>query len=436
VVGDLAARLATTLGLLAVASAAWVAAVERLEAARAFPAPRLGALILLGAVALRLPLLALPPTLSDDVLRYAWDGRVAASGADPYTLAPDDPALAPQRDELWRRLPHRDVPTVYPPLALTAFGLAALTARPILALKGLAAAADLAACAGLVALARRRRLPAARAAWYAWSPLVALEGAGMGHVDALAAAAAVAAVLALSPRPGADGTAAGRRALRAGAAAAAGVLAKLAPLAALPLWARASGRPGRFLLVALGLTAAGLAPMLIATGGLPSGLVTYAVSWEFGGPLFEPLWRLLAAAGAAPLAARLLAAAEALTGWHEALDAIYPYLYPQLLAKAALAAAFGAVVARSAAWSEPVAGSRRLFAALLLCSATVYPWYLLWVLPWAALTRSVPWLAAAALAPLLYLPQLREVALFPWIWLAVWGPVAALAVLAARRRTP
>ena len=31
---------------------------------------------------------------------------------------------------------------------------------------------------------------------------------------------------------------------------------------------------------------------------MPPGLVRYAVSWEFNGPLFEPLWRLLDAVGA------------------------------------------------------------------------------------------------------------------------------------------
>src|SRR3954449_1837137 len=117
----------------------------------------------------------------------------------------------------------------------------------------------------------------------------------MGHVDALGVAAMVAAVLLLLPRP---------RPLPAGTAAAAGVLAKLVPLAALPMWARQSGRPGRFLAAALGLTAVAALPVVAATGGIPPGLVTYAVSWEFDGPVFEPLWRLLATAGAAPALAR------------------------------------------------------------------------------------------------------------------------------------
>jgi hypothetical protein len=447
ILGDPARRLPAALGLLALAGCAWVAACLLVE--RAAPAGRRSpaAALLAVALLLRLPLLALPPTLSDDVLRYLWDGRVAASGIAPsplapYLLAPDAAELAPLRDELWRRLPHRGVPTVYPPLALAAFSIAAALPRPILAWKGRLTALDLAACAALIALARRRGLPAARAAWYAWSPLVALEVAGMGHVDALGVAAAVAAVLALSPKSAGAARVGDRTTveeerrpsraavLLAAGAAAAGALAKLAPLAALPLWARASRRPWLFAGAALALTAAGLAPVVWAAGGVPPGLVAYGLSWEFAGPLHEPLWRLLDAAGADRAAASLVERAERATGWYRGLDRLYPLLYPQLLAKLLLAAGAAAVVLRSFADRDPVAGGRRLFGGLLVCSATVYPWYLLWVLPWAALGRHAPWLLAAALAPLLYLPQLGgagAVDVFPGVWAAVWGPPALVA---------
>lgn len=446
--GDPARRLPAALALLAVAAAAWAAAcllAERAESVDRSAARRLAPVaVLLVAAALRLPLLALPPTLSDDVLRYLWDGRVAASGANPYALAPDSGELVPLRDDeslddLWQRLPHRHVPTVYPPLALIGFSIAAALPRPVLAWKVLLTVLELAGCAALVALARRRGLPATRAAWYAWSPLAALEVAGMGHVDGLGVAAAMAAVLALSPKsaPGA-GVGDRRHAVAAAALAAAGALAKLAPLAALPLWARASRRPALFLAVAGGLVVAGLLPVAASVGGVPPGLVVYGVSWEFAGPLYEPLWRLLDAGGADRAAAALLDRLKEATDWHDGPNRLYPFLYPQLLAKLLLAAGAAAVVLRSLRHRDPVAGGRLLFGGLLVCSATVYPWYLLWVLPWAAMTRHAPWLLAAALAPLLYLPQHAGVELFPAVWAAVWGPPAALAtgiaIVAARRR--
>src|SRR5919206_170253 len=67
---DLAHHLMATLALLGAAFLALLYAARRLEASKA----PLGGAILAGALLLRLPLLPLPPTLSDDALRYLWDG--------------------------------------------------------------------------------------------------------------------------------------------------------------------------------------------------------------------------------------------------------------------------------------------------------------------------------------------------------------------------
>ena len=41
-------------------------------------------LILAAGIGIRLAALAGPPTTSDDLFRYSWDGRVQAAGVDPY----------------------------------------------------------------------------------------------------------------------------------------------------------------------------------------------------------------------------------------------------------------------------------------------------------------------------------------------------------------
>lgn len=417
-------------------ASAWLAvAARRLENLPRMPqTPQTGPAILLGACLLRLLLLPLPTTLSDDALRYLWDGNVARAGFNPYALPPESPELAPLRLDATGqrpphtapRPPHSDVPTVYPPLAITAFSISTLTPFPLLAWKALATAADLGACALLLALARRRGLPLGRTAWYAWNPLVCLEVAGMGHVDALGVAAVLGAVFCLT-RQTPDGRTAP---LKGAVLAAAGVLAKLAPLAALPMWSRQSGRPRAFLAASLGLTGIAFLPVLTATGGIPPGLIRYGVSWEFNGPLYEPLWRLLDGIGAAPLAARVLGRIETWTGIHYGLDFLYPLLYPQLLAKGVLGLGMLAAVAASLRERDTLAGTGRLFGRLLLLSATVYPWYLLWVLPWAALERRASWLLLAALIPLAYLPQIAGVPLMPWVFLAIWIPFGITAVLA------
>ena len=434
---DLARHLLLVLLLAGAAFASLPWAARRLTVASGSP----DRAVLLGALLLRLPLLPLPPTLSDDVLRYLWDGRVAAAGENPYRFAPDSPELSPLRDDLWQRLPHRQIPTVYPPFAVAAFSIAARLPFPILSWKLLVTGADLAACAFLLRLARQLGLPAGRVIGYAWNPLVALEVAGMGHVDVLGVAASLAAVSFLlarrvpSPEGGAEGELRPARPVAAaGALAALGLLAKLAPAAALPMWSRQSGRPALFLAVALSLTAVACLPVVSSLGGVPPGLVTYGVRWEWNGPLFEPLWRALNAAGTAPWLAGRLDAFKRWSGEWTRFNFLYPYLYPQFLAKLLLAVLALAAVGRSLWERDPVAGSGRLFGALLLASATVYPWYLLWVLPWAALALHPAWLALSASSLLSYLAPRLGVPPWPWIWLASWGPFFALLPLALRKR--
>jgi alpha-1,6-mannosyltransferase len=423
---DLAHHLVLALALLGPAFAwlAWVARrLERLESSHT-SARLLSCAILAGALLLRLPLLPLPLTLSDDALRYLWDGKVAAAGGNPYALAPAAKELTPLRDEAWRRLPHRQVQTVYPPLSVAAFSIAARLPNPTLAWKAMVLAADLAGCALLLALARRLGLPSARTVWYAWNPLVAIELSGMAHVDALGVAACLAVVLCLAaPAPARSWAA-------AGVWGAAGVLAKLAPVAALPMWSRQSGHPARMLAVAGGLLAAAVLPVLAATGGVPPGLITYAVSWEFDGPVFEPLWRLLAAAGVAPWLARLLDAVKRSSGEYTLWNPLYHYLYPQLLAKVVLGVGLLATIVWSVARAAPAtrlaAQAGWLFGAMLLLSATVYPWYVVWVLPWAALCRHTAWRALSGLIFLSYLAQRGGVPLLPWVFAAIWVPFWAL----------
>ncbi len=413
ITADLSKRPLLTLSLLFLAFAFYVRAAKRLEHVAAGP------VILLVAAVLRVLLLPLPPTLSDDILRYTWDGKAVRSGFNPYLLAPEAPELEFLRDQLWERMPHRQVPTVYPPLALALFSVAGTLPRPLLSVKILLVLVELAGCWLLIRLARRLDLPPGRAIWYCWHPLACLEVAGMGHVDAMVVTATVATVYFLAGtrrRPLAVATAA------AAIAAATGVLSKLVPLVALPMWARQSRRPAAFLAIALGLVSLFMLPVAVTVGGVPPGLVAYGVSWEFNGPVYEPLWRTLEWLAFDDVVKRGLDQLKQLTGRHDFWNLLYPYVYPQLLAKMLLAGAFSVFIVLSFRKRHPVLGTGFLFGGLVLCAATVYPWYLLWVLPWAALARHRAWLALSALMPLAYLPQIMDVPLYPWLYLAIWVP--------------
>ncbi len=420
---DPARSLPATLGLLTAGFGALVWASRRLRTGGVALEPRALAQGLAVAATLRVLALTLSPTLSNDLERYLWDGSVVLSGANPYRLAPEDLSLEPLRDERWARLHHRGVPTVYPPLALGLFTLAVPSPAPGLTLRALLALADLGGCWALGRLARRRALGLGAWAWYAWNPLPVLEGAGMGHVDVLGVALTLGALhLATRARSAASGVAVGL-----------GVLAKYAPIVALPLLARASARPRRLVVIALGVAAAGLLPVVLSTG-VPPGLITFGVSWEFNGPFYEPLWRLLAATGADRLAADVVDSLKEATDFHSGWNRLYPILYPQLLAKLVLAAGMLPVVVRAWRAGTTERGLERLFGGLLLCSATVYPWYVLWALPWAVLTSGWAWRILSASVLLSYLAQMRALELFPLVWAAVWGPFVLGLWLDRRRR--
>lgn len=414
---NLAARPAVTLIWLALGFGALAWAVRRIERADR-PMRSMRSMVtpfLVVAALLRVVALPLSPTLSDDIYRYVWDGRVIGAGENPYLLAPDAAELESLRDDLWQSLPHRQVETVYPPLALSVFSIAAGLPAPVYALKALLAGVDLVTCWLLLLLCRRLAVPRTRALWYLWSPLPVLEIAGMGHVDALGVCAVTATVLLLVSRP--------PQALAAAATAAAAILAKLVPLIALPAWARASGRPWLFVAAALGLVAAALAPVGLAASGVPPGYVTFGVSWEFNGPLYEPLWRLVDRLEVDELVTSVLDRLKLRSGDHDFWNRFYPFNYPRLLAKLALAAAGG--VALVVVWwrrRHPVEQTGLVFAVLILFSSTVYPWYLLWVLPWAALCRQPAWLALSATILVSYWPQFGGGDLMPWAYLAVWAP--------------
>jgi hypothetical protein len=231
----------------------WGAAIALLS-----PGERGAGPFVIGAVALavRLPLLTLPSTLSDDLYRYLWEGKVLAAGLSPYALAPESMELAPLRDATWPLVNHKAVPSCYPPGALLLFfgvhRLGEIGLRAIFTF-----------CDAFTAVVLAKQT--ARGGWtWALLPLPAIEAAVSGHLEA---PGALMVALALGGRQG---------------FAFAATLVKLLPVALLlrplrrwPLW--------------IGLGAVVVAPF--ADANSLHGLQTYAAHWSFDGSL----WPILAA---------------------------------------------------------------------------------------------------------------------------------------------
>ena len=132
-------------------------------------------------------LVATPPTLSDDMYRYVWDGRVQAEGVSPYRYAPDAQELAHLRDDkVWPLINRKSAVTIYPPAAEMVYALMWRVAPDrVRWFQAFMASMGLIGGALLVGLLREMDRSAARLLIFLWSPLLVYEIAHSAHVDAL-----------------------------------------------------------------------------------------------------------------------------------------------------------------------------------------------------------------------------------------------------------
>jgi hypothetical protein len=240
------------------------------------------AVLLVGALLLRVILLPVPPVLSHDSWRYLWDARVTLHGYSPYVYVPDDPRFLHLRDFIYDNSGYRNVPTIYPPGAQAIYILSYLIAPSnLFVLKGIFLGFDLVTCTALVLLLRWLGLDGSRSVIYMWCPLPIVEFAIQGHVDALAVAFTVLAILC------AHGTWRGARAL-SGFLLAMAALTKLYP--ALLLLAIMRRRDYALLVTFCATSVVGYIPYLLLGHGQVLGFLgTYVSQNHPNGGIVLPL---------------------------------------------------------------------------------------------------------------------------------------------------
>lgn len=343
--------------------------------------------------------LRVPPGSDDDVHRYVWDGRVQRLGYNPYVLVPNDPAVAGLHTAETRTLNNPEVPSPYPPGAQLFFRGVTAIHESTFALKVAFVLCDAGLVFVLFDLLRRTGKAEHWVLAYAWHPLLATEVAGSGHVDIVGALLLVVSAAALVRRW--RGVAA--------AAFALAVAVKFVPIVLLPLyWKRIRLRDAVLAAVFFGL----LYVPFMDHGHIPWGsLGTYVQRFRFNDPVFAKLESVMAPHAAIGLAM--------FAGFFTAMW----------------------MRRRSAEWSSdafvcPMAAS-------LFCAPVVYPWYLLWLLPFARSFAIVPIIVwTVSILPTYYAWYLRTLGR-PWVvpnwilWLE-YGSVALAATVVAlfRLRRP
>jgi len=357
-------------------------------------------LILGSALIFRLTLLPSAPTLSDDIFRYIWDGRVQVAGINPYLYAPDDPALDHLRDALHQNINHREIPTIYPPLAQLFFRLTCSVSATPSALKLVLVLADWSLCFLLVRSLARRNQDPRRVLLYAWNPLPLIEVAGSGHIDALGVSLLFLGLHALQVR----------RATVAAGAFAGAFLAKLIPLILLPtFWLRPQNRTlanwldprgrGKFMIFP-GLVLVAFLPFADAGDKLSTGLQRYMQHWHFNAAAYSVVHLVLE-----------LSSSNA----HSYARWICVILLVPL--------ALGAQIRLR----DPYQAAFMTLGAYILLSPTMHPWYLLWILPFLPFFPSPAWMLFSGLVFLAYevLIGYSSTGIWhenPWIMWAQYAP--------------
>ena len=356
----------------------WAAWAVSIACLRRSTARQVLLVVVLGAVALRLAAITAVVPLSDDLYRYAWDGRVQASGTDPYRYPPTAPELAELRDD-WlfpddRECERRDrdpgctlinretVRTIYPPVAQAWFVVGHSVGASQLEDLGWQLFALLADVATMVLLWRLLLRAGRDPRWvavYAWSPVAVLEAVQNGHVDGLATLLVVAAV-----------GLAGRRPAWSGAALGAAAMVKLYPALLLPVLL--GRRPVRVVSAFVAVCVVSYVPHVLAVGWDVLGyLPGYLQEEDYGS---GDRYLLLRPLGLTGVPATVVAA---------------------LLGLAVL----GVVLRRVRREPEDVApAALLLFGAALLLATPVQPWYGLPLAALAVLAVRPVWLAVPAAA--------------------------------------
>jgi alpha-1,6-mannosyltransferase len=379
---------------LAVAAVAYLLAVRELFRTQRF-ARRVVFICLALAALWRIPFVMMPPGADDDIHRYIWDGRVQRLGYNPYHVIPADPAVAGLHTAETRGLNNPEVASPYPAGAQLFFRAVTTIRESIFAFKIAFLGCDVAIVLLLLNVLRRTGQGEHWVLAYAWHPLVAVNVVGSGHIDILGALLLLVSVAALERR------------WRTSAAIAFGlaVAVKFLPIVLAPLyWRRLRIRDGLVAALVFGL----LYVPFLEHGRIPIGsLSAYVQRFRFNDPVFATLERV-----ARPQIVACLAVLAGLA------SAVWLRSKPPISANS---------------WAWPMAAS-------LAFAPVVYPWYLLWLLPFLRSTAStlplIVW--TVSVFPTYIVWHLRSLGrewhVPGWILWLEYGPVALSTAIVLLRR--
>jgi len=428
---------------LTLAGIAYLLAVREFFTTPRFPRRLLVFGLVLAAV-WHIEFLRVPAGVDDDIHRYVWDGRLQRLGYNPYIVVPSDPAVRGLHTPETRNLNNPDLPSPYPPGAQLFFRAVTAIRETTFALKVAFVVCEFAIVFVLLEVLHFSQQGAHLVLVFAWNPLLAIEVAGSGHIDIVGAFFLVVSAAALVRR------------WRATAAVALGlaVAVKFLPIVLLPLY----GKRVRIRDAVLAAAVFGLLYVpFLNHGRIPIGsLGAYVQTFRFNGPVFAALDRVASPQLLAALAVlvglttatwlRIAAPDWSPNGLSASRQKVLPDADRNHASQGTLATqdtefhrgdatrfpvCNPAVQASAFAWP---------MAACLLCAPAVFPWYLLWLLPFltsASTLLIIVWTVSIMLTYVQW--HLRAVGrpwgpLPGWVMLLEYGFVATAAAIIVFRR--
>ncbi len=342
-------------------------------------------LIIAAAFIFRLTIFWSEPSLSTDIYRYIWDGKVQNAGFGPYDQTPRAKELEFLRDNNYEKINHKDFWTAYPPAAQNLFRFLTYISDNERVFKFGIAIFDFILIIFLKKLLDFEKRPPAFLLLYAWHPLPIVEFGAAGHIDIVSIALMFVTLYTVYR---------GFPAI-SGAALAFATLTKYLPLISLPWLIR---RGSWKFVTALFVVSALLIWQYYTSNKMFAGLFTFYRKWWFNDSLFSLLYHWLGGAEPARLAGGCAVLFSFAVCWFRKYS-----VYRSLLI---------------------------IFGTIIAFSPVVHPWYVCWIIPFLLFHPNFAWLFFSGWIAIVYL----IIYVYPvgkwshedWLRLLVYAPLYSL----------
>lgn len=372
---------------------------------------RLVITILIFSMIFRSVMIFTESTLSTDVSRFAWDGRLLKYGVDPYAHEPYSAELDWLKNvPYFEAYDHKDEISPYPPFAQITFLFLSIISESLFGLKVSFSVLDMINCILLAYLLHnmvaRRYLGGV--ILYSWSPLMIVEVSSSGHMEPLPIFFILVSLVLLSKK----------RLFYSTLSFTFAIWSKVFPILLLPIYLKYLKTKSKstiviqHLIILIVLSLSLYVPFILSSGvNVFLGLYRYFSGWFFNPSLFLLFRIILAEIGVSYAISRILA------------GIIF------------LVLAFRLAYIKEVRDLESFAYLSILTLGLsVLLAPAVFPWYASWILIFCAIVglnlRTLPWIILSGTAGFVYLLQYVSDVNFIHIALIEYVPVYFALVLA------